>query len=160
MPEIDLSKLPKVMTVNALNKVTGRDRRTIEKILRDIPKEESGGYDTKRVVPLIMADLENTEQSRDRKGNADIRWREARARRMEQDADREAGKLVLKDDVKRTAAQMVTGVTRKLFAAPVSIAARVQHKLGLTTEQTQTLEAEIRQHLNDICNQMAGKEWE
>lgn len=159
MPDIDLTKLPKAMTVNGLSKVTGRDRRTIEKILKEIPKLESGGYDTKRVVPLIMADLENTEQSRDSKGSADLRYRVAKAHKMELEAAQLEGKLVAKDDVKRVAAQMVTAITRKLHAAPTSIAARVQHKTGLTTEQTVILEAECRLHLNDICNQMAGKEW-
>lgn len=147
---------PQSMTVNALSVETGREHRTINKILKHVPKTAEGGYDPRVVIPMLTAMDGGKEDLR----VAEARFKTAKADKAETEMAIMKGKLVYRDEVKRTAAQMVTAVQRKILAIPNTLAARVQHKLGLTAEQAQVLQMECDLISRDICQQMARKEWE
>jgi phage terminase Nu1 subunit (DNA packaging protein) len=135
------------LSKSKLSELTGKDRRTIDKVLSGLKPNSVEGraqlYDTQLVLPLIF-EVES-DRSLDRQLQEEqLRHEKGKADKVELEVRKRKGELVEVEDVAKAWEKVLTAVRAELFSIPVKSA----HPLapGMTP-------AEVKKHLEDAINE-------
>ena len=143
----------RLWTLNALAVELGRDRRTLARLLEDLPPDDAqtdtAGREHRRwrlarVIEHIYASTDEIDLNAER-----ARLAKAQADRVEIENEVRAGRLLEQDRVIREVGDMLAAFRARVLAIPGAVAQRVPHHLA------GRVQAELRRLIHEALTELA-----
>lgn len=141
-------------SINQLSKLTGRDRRTIDKRLVNLKPCRTVGKTRYYAAADVLPILGESPKDLPAKQQIEIRLLRARCERVELETKIRKGQFLPIGDIKRECTRFNFAIKQKFHAMP----RRISQQIAAETDAS-TIETKIESELNDILTAMSERKY-